>query len=262
MNYRLLLTALITLIALPAPAAITGLDYYRLGDADPGATAGNTGNSTTTDSVGTSNLTRNGSPTYSSNVPFSSISGASNSLSLSFSGASPGDYTFSSRLTDTQNNFGLEAFVNAGSTTGNVGIVYNGKAGSSGFGILRLGNLYRAELGTNPGTFLGTATVTTGAWIHLALVRDNGISTFYVNGVASGTSSATPLFGSNPFRIGSSVGNDNFAGLIDEVRLFTFAPGTFTTSDLLVNQVPEPSTTGLILFGIIAYLSTKRLTPM
>jgi hypothetical protein len=255
-----LLIALLTLVSLPATAAITVLDYYRLGDADSGSIPGHVGNGTTTDSARASNLTRNGSPTYSSNVPFSSIAGASDSFSMAFNGASPGDYTFSTRLTDAQDNFGLEAFVAASSTTGDVGIVYNGKAGSSGFGLLRRGNLYQAELGTNPGTIFGSASVTAGTWVHLALVRDNGVSTFYVNGIASGTSSATPLFGSDPFRIGSSVGNDNFAGLIDEVRLFTFTPGSFTTNDLLVNPVPEVSTAGVILVGMIALLSTKRLT--
>jgi hypothetical protein len=41
------------------------------------------------------------------------------------------------------------------------------------------------------GTF-GSATVTTNTWQHLALVRSGGTWTLYKNGVASGTSTATP----------------------------------------------------------------------
>jgi hypothetical protein len=172
---------------------------------------------------------------------------------MSFSGADPEDYVFSRQLSDVQDNFGLEAFVNASSTSSDAGIVYNGKGGSSGFGLVRRGGVYQALLGTSPGTLFGSATATPGTWVHLAVVRENGLSTFYADGVASGTSSATPLFGSGPFRIGSSVGSDNFAGMIDEVRLFTFAPGLFSRDDLLVNQVPEPGTTTLVILGLIGF---------
>ena len=245
------LISLIVLIGATAQtnAAVTVLDYYKLGDNDSGAVAGNVGNSTTTDSAGSSNLTRTGSPTYSSDVPFSSIGGSPNTFSMLFSSA---DYSFASRLTDAQTNFGFEVFVKATSTTGNAGIVYNGKAGSSGFGILRQGTTYVAELGTNPGTFFGSTTVSLNSWVYLALVRDGTTSTFYVNGISAGTSAATPLFGSNPFRIGSSVGTDFFTGGIDQVRLFTFAPGAFITGDLLINQVPEPSTWVMLSGGLAA----------
>lgn len=248
--------ALITIIAgsiATAQGAVSVLDYYRLGDSDPAAVAGNVGNTNTVDSVGSNDLTISGTPSYSSDVPFSDISGVSNSLSMSFDGSS--QYSFSSRLTDAQDNFGIELFVKANSTAGSSGIVYNGKFGSSGFGLVRNGSIFQAVLGTNPGTIFGSSTVDIGEWVHLALVRDNGVSTFYVNGIANATSLATPLFGSNPFRIGSGAGSDHFIGLIDEVRIFTFTSGEFTTGDLLINQIPEPATAGIIL-GSLALLCT------
>src|SRR5690349_8270524 len=92
-DYRIVFIAfVVALFGSPASATITVLDYYKLGDADPGAIAGNIGNSTTTDSVAGKNMTREGSPTYSSDVPFSSVGGAPDIFSMSFSGASLTDY--------------------------------------------------------------------------------------------------------------------------------------------------------------------------
>lgn len=45
-------------------AAITVIDYYRLGEADAGAVNGAIVNATSQNSVGTKHLTRFGSPTY------------------------------------------------------------------------------------------------------------------------------------------------------------------------------------------------------
>lgn len=255
---RFVLSLAVALVPFCSPAAIVVLDYYRFGDDDPGAQEGSLVANPTVDSVGTSDLSRKGGIYYSSNVPFSTVGGASNAFSASLNGNFMGDFSYGTQLTDAQDNFGIEVFVNAGSISGNAGILYNGKAGSTGFGLRRIGDQYQAILGTNPGTSFGSAPVSVGEWIHLALVRDNGISTFYVNGVPSGTSTAVPLSGSAPFRIGSTVGSDGFDGLIDEVRLFTFEPGAFSTSDLLVNQVPEPSLSGGVLLGAALLLSFGR----
>jgi len=74
-------------------------------------------------------------------------------------------------------------------------------------------------------------------WIHLAVVNNNGVCTFYTNGVQSGSSSnhnVGDITGTSPY-IGS--GQDTgapFDGYIDEVRFSTFAPGAFAVSDLLL----------------------------
>lgn len=83
--------------------------------------------------------------------------------------------------------------------------------------------------------------MTLSGWTHLALVRDNGIATFYVNGVSAGTSANTPVTPTGGFTIDAytSTGSD-FDGLIDEVRLFTFSPDQFSTSDLLLNAPFRP----------------------
>jgi len=69
------------------------------------------------------------------------------------------------------------------------------------------------------------------------MVRDNGLATFYVNGVDSGGSILNPgSADSSRWRPPGQFSQYRFAGLLDEVRVFTFAPGTFSTSDLLLNR--------------------------
>lgn len=252
---RFVVSLVLALIPLSCPAAIVVLDYYRFGDDDPGAIAGSVFGATTADSAGSRILNRSRSVLYSPNVPFPTVGGDSNAFSASFSGEPYGSFYHKTCLFDAQDNFGIEVFVNASSTISNKGILYDGNYGHTGFGLVQRGGQYRALIGS---TFVGSTAVTTGEWNHLALVRDNGISTFYVNGVPSGTSAAVPLPSSYSFYIGSTGSTDNFHGLIDEVRLFTFEPGTFTASDLLVNQVPEPGVSGLVLLGVVCFVAGKR----
>jgi hypothetical protein len=83
------------------------------------------------------------------------------------------------------------------------------------------------------GDGVGTANYTANTWIHLALVRDSGTTTFYVNGVASGTSSGTPLNATQP-RMAATFNNGIFFdGSVAEARIFTFDPGQFNVSHLL-----------------------------
>jgi len=75
----------------------------------------------------------------------------------------------------------------------------------------------------------------TNVWTHLALVRNSGITTLYVNGVACGTNSAAPNAPNGLFALGSSptaLSGEFFDGLIDEVQVFTFTNGAFSTNDL------------------------------
>ncbi|HTI70428.1 MAG TPA: LamG-like jellyroll fold domain-containing protein [Candidatus Limnocylindria bacterium] len=84
--------------------------------------------------------------------------------------------------------------------------------------------------------------IDTTRWTHLAIVNANGTSTFYVDGTAHGapdvggaTVSAGDIFA------GSSPGTQpTFNGNLDELRIFTFAAGQFSTNDLLL-RVPGPN---------------------
>ena len=81
--------------------------------------------------------------------------------------------------------------------------------------------------------------VTTNRWTHLAIVNDNGTQTFYVNGVQHGApdvGDATVPAGD--IYAGSAPGTTpTYAGYLDELRISTFAPGAFLTSDLLTRSM-------------------------
>ena len=77
--------------------------------------------------------------------------------------------------------------------------------------------------------------VPTDRWTHVAVVHDNGVATFYVNGVASGSPAEGVSAPSGVPYIGS--GQDTgaaFNGFLDELRYSTFAAGQFAVTDLLL----------------------------
>jgi hypothetical protein len=71
------------------------------------------------------------------------------------------------------------------------------------------------------------------------VVRDSGTAKLYVNSSAAGTSASAPNPQAGLFGVAARPENpalDNFSnnGYVDEVRVFTFVPGSFTTNDLLL----------------------------
>ena len=151
-------------------------------------------------------------------------------------------YATNAIVSTAQDNFGIECWAKPTAMGGGQVIAYNGGtggfAGSSGWGIiLAANNTYQGLFGGI--TTIGTSVATANVWTHLALVRNNGTTTLYVNGVAAGTSSGGPLLPQGNFALGAppqAPTSQFFTGLIDEVRVFTFASGQFSTSDLLLNQ--------------------------
>ena len=123
-------------------------------------------------------------------------------------------------------------------------------------------------------TATGTATVlvgtpyqpaTTSQWVDLAVVRNSGVTTFYVNGVASGiTSSTTPTLASGPYGFHLFVtygGATSFNGVLDEAPYFSFTAGNFSTSDLQLLQTPEPGTLTLVSLaglGLLPFLRRRK----
>lgn len=110
------------------------------------------------------------------------------------------------------------------------------------------------------------APVNTNRWIHLAMVNDNGVTTFYTNGVACGPSdtghATSPSSGS--MYIGTRDAWQGPDGLLDEARICTFAPGQFSTGDFLMKPAgpvivsqPQNSTvwsSGAVTFGVAAVI--------
>lgn len=138
--------------------------------------------------------------------------------------------------------------------------------------IFTLGNLvnntYKISLGSsgwvassqNIGFIGNAATVSNNTWAHLAVIRSEGQSAFYVNGVQlGGTLANAPTIGQphlsiNPGNVGSA-----FDGHIDEARIVTFTSGETTTNILNGLQgIPEPSSALLGGLGMLALLRRRR----
>jgi autotransporter-associated beta strand protein len=227
-------------------AAINVVSYWRLGESDAGAAAGATV-ANTTDIVGGMNLVFQGNARYANDVAATAANRIASLLSVNFTNSA---YAINPIVSTATDNFGIECWAKPTVLGGGQVIVYNGGtgglAGSSGWGIII------AADGTYQGLFGGITTIgaslaTANVWTHLALVCNNGTTTLYVNGVAAGTSSAGPAFPQGNFALAAppqSPTSQFFTGLIDEVRVFTFAPGQFTTNDLLLNQFRTWSWTG------------------
>lgn len=85
----------------------------------------------------------------------------------------------------------------------------------------------RMANGTYVVTATGTTKLSTNTWTHLAATYDGSIFRFYVNGVQVATTSINGQMGvsSGMLRIGgtTTLGNQYFAGLIDEVRIYSRA---------------------------------------
>lgn len=231
---RVAFHSLLLSLATNSQAAGTPVSHWRLGENDAGAVGG-TACSSVVDLVG--GRTLQFAPTVfweTGSVGAIAAARVGSTFCLRAYGAeSAGTNAAIPSLT---NNFGLELWVNPTTLTGNQCLAYNGNSGTSGWGLYLIGDQYRGLFGGVG--FVGTATATAGTWAHLALVRDNGVTTLYVNGVASGTTSAaTPNPPAGRFAVLGQPQNptaERLFGFLDEVRVFTFAPGSFSTNDLLL----------------------------
>jgi len=225
-------------LATDALATVTNVAWYRLGENDPGGRSGNAVTNTTTDLISSNHLKQFGSPLYSSSVSAAAANQLKSSLAINFNGTS--QYLSNAVVSTAIDNFGMEAWVKPNATAGgNRTIVCNGSPTASGWAFIQHGGTeFTASLGGVAG--FGSGAAAAGTWTHLALVRDNGTATFYVNGVASGTSASVPIPATNGFILAvhpQFVVNTWFNGAIDEVRVFTFAAGGFSTNDLLLNRI-------------------------
>jgi hypothetical protein len=150
----------------------------------------------------------------------------------------------------------------------------NGIAGGTGGWILSSGQTGGVALRINapngspsyidayvlgPGTPIGDPVeIDTNAWMHLAIVNNAGVLTFYTNGVACGAplaSGATASAG-DMYCISAPGDNQAFYGYLDEARVFTFAAGAFTTNDFLLrprgpNIIAQPQSSVVWVNGAV-----------
>ena len=219
------------------------LDNYPMGESDPGAVAGATMNAITLDTTGTNSLASSNAPTYSCDVAQSAALTANSRLSASFNGVN--QFLESPLLTTNFNNLCLELWVkpNVVPVSGVAVVAFNGNPAINGLGLVLNGNRWQVLLGGLD--FFGAAPAAAGVWTHLALVGDQAGCHFYVNGTNAGNYLGFPVTPAGAFAIGGNPGGgNNFNGLVDQVRLFSFPNGFFTTNDFLLNSGAVTSLAG------------------
>lgn len=223
--------------AMPLRATVTTVAYFHLGEADSGDGIGMPV-TTAVDSAGGNILTAIGTPVYAQDVAPAAAGHAGSLESVAFSGTN--QYLHGPIFDTDADNFGVEAWVKTLSATGSHCIVYNGQTSSNGWGLYQIGGTAQVLYGGN--VIFGSGPLPIGVWTHVALVKDSGVSRLYVNGSVVATSAAVPnVPGAAGFSIGATGQGgtiENFDGLIDEVRVFSFTGGQFSTNDLLLNSTP------------------------
>ena len=144
-------------------------------------------------------------------------------------------------------NFAFGVFARAESLAGaNQGDVFTLGGGSGAFKLSLAGNGWAAS--AHGVAWIGQGDGVSGSfsprtWVHLALVRQSGTTTFYINGVANGSYGGTPSHSSMHFCV-SPGGSSYFDGMADEARVVTFdsADSTADILNALTNgpvQVPD-----------------------
>ncbi len=158
-------------------------------------------------------------------------------------------------------NVAIGVFAKASAIGGNTGTIFG--TGDGGGLDLSLdangwaGSLFNvAWVGPADGA---SGSFTPDTWVHLALIRASGFTTFYIDGVPQGASLATTPVNSSPHMSVKPGGSAYFDGGIDEARVVTFDSGESTTAVLGALQgVPEPSSAVLLGMGLLALVRRRR----
>ncbi|MDD5704652.1 MAG: LamG domain-containing protein [Kiritimatiellae bacterium] len=226
-------------------ATITVDGYFRLGEDDPGAAAGQPGQNPTreTSSLTALSIVGAGAPTNTAASSTAAIQHAGSTLAMRFDGASY--YVTNGVLNTATNDYGIEAWFRPDLVTNwNQGIVANGHHVGNNSHCLYL--IKETIYGLHASGWVSSGVkAVTGVWYHVAFVVTNGIGCVYVNGTLCATQNVAGI-GNVPasnFSIGAEAnGANKLRGEIDEVRIFHFAPGAFRDSDLLYRVTPAAST--------------------
>ncbi len=228
----------------------TTINIYHLGETE-GGTNGTSLNSTLIDGSGNFaalTLGGSGSSTYTS-----AVVAPNSTIGINFDGS---NFYSSESLPalDSSSSFALEAWINPSRVTGNQVLLYFGNTSFNGTGLVLFDSILGVLFGGSSVLDTG-ATVSANQWTHIAMTWDAGTAAIYVNGSAVGSpvfiggfsgAGGALMLGGNP-----NNANDAYHGSMDEVRIFTFASGTFNTGMLNFTAVPEPSTNALLALGLL-----------
>ncbi len=149
---------------------------------------------------------------------------------------------FSSAPLAQTDNVSLSAWINPASINQNGMAVClgvdNGSSYSDGFSFGSSGNHFSGYLGGATFVDSGYIFPTANVWYHIVMLRRNGVTGFYLNGLPAPNSfSNTPLPPSG-FTIGSATGVRFFNGAIDDVRIYNRALSDSEVLQLYKIEVP------------------------
>ena len=214
--------------------------FYRLGEDDPGFTNGQPANAVTNAAVGAPPaLNKVGNPLFATGAKGIGVGTRFSGII----GPNADRFESSTLAMDATDNFIIEAWIKgaSASTTNNSLIAYVGAPNAAGYGLFRAISGVGGHMG-NVAYMPSTVPVSTN-WQHIAFVRDGGVNKIYVNDVLTIGAVAAPiapstnansktLIGGGPVATSTDGDGDPYDGTIDDVRITTFAPGTFNKAML------------------------------
>ncbi|MCW3091618.1 MAG: inlA [Ferruginibacter sp.] len=186
---------------------------------------------------------------------FNGPSACGSNPALNFSGTSAGSRPI---LTNATDNITMEIWAkwNAGSAGGNQILFYNGHTGNGGYGILTGPTGILQILVGGLSYLVSSATLTVGIWQHVAIVRNAGTWSLYLNGTQFSVSSNTvnprspSTAAGNQTSIGyAQDGGQRFFGALDEAKFWTNPRSTVQ----ILSDMKECSATPAA--GLTAYWS-------
>ena len=194
----------------------------------------------------------------------SGLGAAGSTAALHFNGINQGFYGNAVDLgaaTGTD-NFGVETWVRVPNVTQegyNFVFSLTGDSGPSTGPVIHLANgRWSASIpgyqwiGGSPFAAGGGVQAEANQWTRVAVVRQKGVFTLYVNGVAHPETTTQPPVGMNGFHMAVNPGGATyFEGDIDETRVFSFAPGAFNPAKDLY-QPPITDFSGQAIISEIA----------